>query len=121
MRIAVCGNSSDDTQCLCGWIRRYCAARRLEAELYPFQSSGAFWGAFAPGFYHGAFVGFGDAEGFLTARRLREQDHGCRIVLIDDTQRYAIQGFRLHISDFILRPVGAGQIARGMDRILESG
>ena len=61
-----------------------------------------------------AFVGFGGNTGFLQARVLRERDHGCRIILLDDTQQFAVQGVRIHCTDFILRPVEFRHIVRSM-------
>ena len=51
----------------------------------------------------------GDVKGFLCARRLREEDSGCRVILLDDTERYAIRGLRIHLSDFLLRPLAGSQ------------
>ena len=40
------------------------------------------------------------------------------IILVDDTQEYAVRGMRLHCTDFILRPVEFRHIVRSMNLAL---
>ena len=54
---------------------------------------------------NGAVVGYGDVQGFLCARRVREEDRDCRVILLDDTDRYAIRGLRIHLTDYLVRPL----------------
>ena len=70
------------------------------------------------GSFYAAFIGFGDSAGFLAARELRDRDRQCRIVLIDDTSRYAIRGHRIHATYFIVRPLEAWHIVHSMELIL---
>ena len=72
-----------------------------------------------PGAIQIAYIGFGSSAGFLAARALRERDRACRIILIDDTTQYAIQGLHLHFADFILRPVEFRHVTRSMRLALE--
>ena len=115
MQIAVCGVSSAETERLCGWIEAYCGERRLGAQVCPVPSLDAFWESFSPGTWPCVVLGQEDTAGFLAARRLREQDKRCRILLICDTDRYALQSIRLHVTDFILRPVSLPRLTRGLD------
>lgn len=73
----------------------------------------------APGAIQIAYIGFGSSTGFLAARALQERDRACRIILMDDTTQYAIQGLHLHFADFILRPVEFRHVARSMRLALE--
>ena len=70
------------------------------------------------GAYHGAVIALGDSAGFLAARRLRELDRRCRILMIDDTERYALQCIRIHVVDFLLRPVPDDRLERGLELLL---
>ena len=56
--------------------------------------------------------------GELNARQLRERDPACKIILVDDTQEFAIRSMRLHCTDFILRPVEFRHIVRSMNLAL---
>ena len=119
MRLAVCGVSRAETDQICGCIRQYCADRRMAVELCPLESMEVFWRDFVPGAYSFAVLGEEDTAGFLAARRLRERDRRCRILLISDTDRYALQGVRLHLTDFLLRPVSRARLERGLDLLLK--
>ena len=81
------------------------------------DSIDSFWQAYAPGAYAFAVFSLEDVPGFLAARRLREQDRSCRILLIADADRYALQCVRLHVTDFILRPVNRLRLERGLDQL----
>ena len=68
--------------------------------------------------FGGVLMGVGDTAGFLAARRIREQDRGCRLVIVDDTPRYAIHCLRIHAADFLLRPVEEEQLQRSFRRLV---
>lgn len=118
MKVAVCGISRAETDQLCSWIEQYCKNRGMAAELHPAASLDTFWEDYSPGAYPCAVLGLEDVSGFLAARRLRERDRSCRILLISDTDRYALQCVRLHVTDFILRPVTRLRMERGLDLLL---
>lgn len=118
MRLAICGGSERETCCLCEKMQAYCMQEGCCAEICPIYGLEHLWREFRPGSYHGVVVGVGDTAGFLAARRIREQDGGCRLVVIDDTPRYAIQCLRLHVADFLVRPVEDAQLARSFRRLL---
>jgi DNA-binding LytR/AlgR family response regulator len=117
MRIAVFGADMEDTSRICRKIQTYADERHMNAEISTFASDGEFQRAFAPGRFRGAVVGCGDSKGFLCARRVREEDRDCRVILIDDTDRYAIRGMRIHLTDYLLRPVGDERFRVAMDRL----
>lgn len=118
MRISVCGVSPAETAQLCAWIEAYGNDRGLGVLPCPLDSLDTFWNSFSPGDHPCVVLGQEDTAGFLAARRLREQDKACRILLICDTDRFALQSIRLHVTDFILRPVNPGRLARGLDLLL---
>lgn len=112
MRIAVCENSLAAAQRLQRWIEEYCLLYQIPAQFQHFLAPDAFsaW----EGRFDLVFLGFGGSTGFLQARSLRERDRSCKIVLVDDTQQYAVQGVRIHCTDFILRPVEFRHVVRSM-------
>lgn len=116
MRIAICENSAAAAQKLCGWVEQYCRLYQVPAVLECFSSSAAF--SDCGGQFAIAFLGTGGSAGFYQARQLRERDPACKIILMDDTQEFAIRGMRLHCTDFILRPVEFRHIVRSMNLAL---
>jgi len=117
MRVAVCGVDAEETHRLCLRMKTYAAELRRDAEVKPFLSEEELWREFEPGRFHGAVVGYGDTKGFLCARRVREADNGCRVILVDDTDRYAIRALRIHLTDYLVRPVEDGRFRVAMDRL----
>lgn len=119
MRIAVCGNSPGDAERMRGWIEQYCNLYAVPAVLCCFHRPEAFAGGGER--FDAVFMGFGGPAGFLQARALRERDADCRIVLVDDTGDFAVQGMRLHCTDLIIRPVEFRHIVRSMRLVTRRG
>ncbi len=104
MQIAVCCSNAAESSRLCRIIEEQAAAAGICAKTRVFSDEDTLWRAFRPGSFFGAVIGFGDVQGFLCARRVRETDSSCRVILLDDTDRYAIRGLRIHLTDYIVRP-----------------
>lgn len=119
MRIAICENSQAAAEKLRGWVAQCCALYQLQAAFQCFLSADAFetW----TGSFDIVFLGFGGSRGFYQARLLRERDRNCRIILLDDTQEYAVRCVRLHCTDFILRPVEFRKVVQSMRLALGGG
>lgn len=117
MKIAVCENSAAAAEQMCGWIEQYCRLYQVPVALERFLSPNAF--SAHKGHFDIVYLCSGGSTGFYQARQLRERDPHCRIILVDDTQEFAIQGMRLHCTDFILRPVEFRHIVRSMNLALK--
>ena len=105
MQIAVCCPNAQEADRIGRIIEEAAAQASISAEPVAFCSEDALWSAFEPGRFQGAIVGYGDVKGFLCARRVREEDRDCRVILLDDTDRYAIRGLRIHLTDYRVRPL----------------
>lgn len=112
MRIAVCEHSRTVAQQLCKWIGQYCDLYQIPAAVHSFLSPMEF--SSCKERFDVVFMAFGGVTGFAQARQLREADRECGIVLIDDTQEFAVCCVRLHCADFILRPVEFCHVVRSM-------
>ena len=118
MKLAVCTAQAEEQARLCEWIEQYCRLRSLPAAVVCISTPQEL-SRQAPGAIQIAYIGFGSSTGFLAARALQERDRACRIILMDDTTQYAIQGLHLYFADFILRPVEFRHVARSMRLALE--
>ena len=118
MQIAVCCPNAEEGRRICRIIEAQATSAHTGAETVEFRSEEALWRAFVPGKFRGAVVGYGDVKGFLCARRLREEDRACRVVLLDDTDRYAIRGLRIHLTDYLVRPLEEQHFRTAMERII---
>ena len=112
MNIAVCENSRMASEELLRWIQQYCALYEVPTIFRCFLSPGEF--SNRTEYFHIVFMAFGGITGFSQARQLRESDKNCRIIMVDDTQEFAVRCMRLHCTDFILRPVEFRHVLRSM-------
>ena len=112
MNIAVCENSRTTAEQLRGWVQQYCTLYDIPAVLRCFLSPSEF--SNRKECFHIVFMAFGGITGFSQARQLREADQDCRIIMVDDTQEFAVRCVRLHCTDFILRRVEFRHVVRSM-------
>ena len=118
MQVAVCCPEENEVRRICSIVEEQAARAQRNVEALGYCSEDALWRDFRPGRFRGAVVGLGDVKGFLCARRLREADSACRVILLDDTDRYAIRGLRLHLSDLLVRPLEDRRLRAAIERIL---
>ncbi len=117
MRVAVCCPETKEALWICNKIEERAAMTHKRAETESFPSENALWQAFSPGRYRGAVIGYGNVKGFLCARRMREEDNGCRVILLDDTDQYAIRGLRIHLTDYLVRPLEENRFCAAVDHL----
>lgn len=117
MRVAVFASSVAESRCLSDWIAEYSQRRKIPVELSATNGQEEFRRQFRPNRFRGVIIAAGGVNGFLEARRVRELDRDCRLVMIDDSERYAIACYRIHAADFLIRPLNASRFFRSLDRI----
>ena len=118
MLVAVCSSDENEIERICSLIGECSAGVRNRAACVTFRSEEDLWEVFRPGYFRGVVVGYGDVRGFLLARRVSEEDCDCRVILLDDTDRYAIRGLRIHLSDFLVRPFEDSRLRAALNRML---
>jgi len=118
MQVAVCCPGAKEAHWICRIIEERARETGRSAEAFSFPTEKELWDAFAPGRFRGAVIGYGDVQGFLCARRVREEDGSCRVILLDDTDRYAIRGLRIHVTDFLVRPLEDRRFRAAADQLL---
>ncbi len=118
MRIAVCCPSAQEAGWICRIIGEQAALAQKSVSTELFSSEEALWCAFEPGRFFGAVIGWGDIRGFLCARRVSEEDRSCRVIMLDDTDRYAIRSLRIHLTDYLVRPLEEARLRAAADRLL---
>ena len=117
MRVVVLEPLAAESRDLGDWIADYSRRRAVPVELCVTSRREDFRQRFRPDWVRGVIIAAGGVEGFLEARRVRELDRHCRLVVIDDSERYAIQCYRIHAADFLVRPLNASRVFRSLDRI----
>ncbi|MBR1497085.1 MAG: hypothetical protein IJ617_05620 [Oscillospiraceae bacterium] len=118
MPLAVLAGSRAEADAICARIRSARPGRGGRAEPLPFFAQDEFFSSLQSGRCRAAIIALGDSAGFLAARRLRELDQSCPVLVIDDTERYALQCIRIHVTGFLVRPVSDGQLERALALLL---
>lgn len=89
-------------------------------EIVPFTSVQGFTHDFGAGpgsRYDMAFWGIDGMLGVETARILRGHNPDCPLFLLSDTADYALEGYRLHALDYVLKPATAQRLREAMECI----
>ncbi len=114
MRIGVCDGNADSRKQLLQWIQAYCGACGADSEITGFRTAEELYHASSLRRFSVVFIALDGPEGFLSARRFRETDKRVKLVFISDTDRFAVNGVRLHFTDYIVRPAELRHIVRAM-------
>lgn len=112
MRIAIYSRSIREGEELGRWIDQFCRTDGVACDVFHLARPEELFRSDMD--FHIAFIAHTGREGFLLARQLRDENRACRIVLVDDTDQFALAGIRLRLSDFIVRPVDLRKITRAM-------
>lgn len=118
LRIAIAEDESVCAQKLQEYIQRYAKAHSLEAAVTWFSDGMELAEKYAP-VWDILFLDIQMAhlDGMETARRIRRQDPDVAVVFITSLARYAIQGYEVDASDFILKPLEYDRFQVRMDRL----
>ncbi len=118
LRIAIAEDEADCAQRLEGFIRRYAGEHGLEVDVAWFPDGMELAERYAP-VWDILFLDIQMAglDGMETARRVRRQDPDVTLVFITNLARYAIHGYEVDASDFILKPLGYDRFRARMDKL----
>ncbi|MDL2238233.1 hypothetical protein LJC56_10495 [Christensenellaceae bacterium OttesenSCG-928-K19] len=67
--------------------------------------------------YDMVFICADDMMGVETAHNIREMDGECPIFLVSSVDDFSIEAFRLHVLDYLTKPVSPERIGRAISRI----
>ena len=108
---------SDDyavTTMLNGWLKQYCGLYQINPEVMNFLTKDDLLEFSKMHRLDVVFIYLRGPEGFLQARRIREELPESRLVFIGDTTEYAVQCMRLHFTDYMVTPLEFKSFVRAM-------
>lgn len=114
MRIAICERNQIQRDQLCSWVWQICGLYGFEPELALYTTARELLDALRLRRFDIILLSADGPEGFLAVRQLRERDQGVRIIFVTDTNRYTVMGVRLHLSDYVVKPLEFQQISRSL-------
>ena len=114
MRVAICEQNRVQRDQLCSWVWQICSLYGFEPELTAYETTQELLDALRLRRFDIVLLSADGPKGFLEVRQLRERDRQVRIVFLTDTNRYTVMGIRLHLSDYIVKPLDFQQISRSL-------
>lgn len=123
MNIAIIDNSIEEARQLASNIFTYFGEICIVQKTTIFITAGEFLAEWAPGEYNLVLLDIfldGEAAGIQVAEKVRQDDSGCGIVFTTVSPDYALKGFELHISDYLVKPIPYERFKSAMDYICKS-
>lgn len=122
LHLIIVEDSAFDQQKLAELIRRDCAGHDERVDLSFYASGEAFLPHYRPKACDGLFLDIllGGLTGIELARRIRQTEPRLPIIFTTTERDYAVDGFAVRGTDYLIKPLDAAQIARCMNRLRES-
>ena len=116
MKIAVCEDRWDDLDALCTYLRNYCDEHSYTCDISSFGSGEAFLDAFTSGCFDLIFLDIylPGISGVDVARKIRESDRDCLLVFITTSKDFALDGFLVRASGYVVKPIDREKMASAM-------
>jgi len=110
-----------DRQRLAALIRQECAGHGESVDLSFYASGEEFLAHYRPRSCDGLFLDIvlGDLTGIEVARRVRETEERLPVIFTTGERDYAVDGFAVRATDYLVKPLDPEQIARCMGRLRE--
>ena len=116
MNIAICEDTSADSERLGDYIREYCDAHAYLAKIRFFTSGEALLEAVRPGKFDLYFLDIilPGLSGVEAARQIRAIDRDCFLVFVTVSRDYTPEGFEVAAAGYVLKPVNREKLTLAM-------
>ena len=116
MRIAIVDDEQKDREEMAALAAGVCGALNVPCDVYPFTSGDAFLQKFAPGLYDVVLLDIymEGANGMETAWAIRQSDKQVRLVFVTMTDQFAVEGFEVQATHYLVKPATAGQMEKAL-------
>lgn len=121
MHLIIVEDLSFDQEKLADLIRQDCAGHEESVDLSFYASGEDFLAHYRPKSCDGLFLDIvlGGLTGIEVARRVREKDPYLPIIFTTTERDYAVDGFAVRGTDYLIKPLDPAQVARCMERLRE--
>ena len=115
--ISVYDPSEDDCTIVTDTLEELVGRSGVKAIIKSFTDREAFTYDFRDNHYDVAFVGINTFMDFEAARSVRKLDEKCSLFLVSRTDEYALEGIRMRVMDYIIKPMTAARLRESLSRI----
>ncbi|MCL2775462.1 MAG: LytTR family DNA-binding domain-containing protein [Oscillospiraceae bacterium] len=116
MNIAVCEDTLSDRDALCAYIQSYCGEHSYNAKINAYGTGEALLDAFSAGAFNLIFLDIfmPGMNGVETAKEIRETDRDCMLVFVTTSADFAMDGFLVQASGYVVKPISREKMAGAM-------
>ena len=113
MNIAVCEDTRIHREALCAYIQSYCDEHCYQCEISAFESGEPLLEAFPSGAFDLIFLDIymPGMTGVEAAQKIREADRDCLLVFITTSEDFAMEGFLVQASGYVVKPISSEKMA----------
>ena len=114
MTIALLTDNPSVAAQLNAWLKQYCSLYKIEPTIREFLTTEELLKDGKTYHLDVIFIYLRGPEGFLHARRIREELPTSHAIFIGDTMEYAVKCMRLHYTDYMVLPLEFKNFVRTM-------
>ena len=121
MHLIIVEDLETDREQLAALLRRDCAGHEERVDISFYASGEEFQQHYRPKSCDGLFLDImlGGLSGIEIARKVREAEKRLPIIFTTIGRDYAVDGFAVRATDYLMKPLDPGQVARCMERLRE--
>lgn len=116
-KIAVYDSKKEDCKMTAEIIREYYERQFSIAEVIEYYTSYEFLCDFRDNYYDMVFLAINRPFDLETGRNIRNIDVYCPLFFVSDVPDYGIEGYRLSVFDYLIKPVTYERIYEAIERI----
>ena len=122
MRIAVIDDSSQQREQLSAYLDKYFSESSIYRRIDTFENGEQFMAQWKAGIYDLIIIDIylGGISGIEVAEEIRKTDRECLLIFTTSSSDFAIKGFELRASDYLVKPISYEKLKSSLDYCTKS-
>ncbi len=112
MRVAICSESAEEQQWIADLLKTCCTKLPVEAQFRLFQNRERFILSHGDHPFDLIIVAFEGVNGQKAALYAKRLYHNCQLIWASRDRMFALQGYRVGIESFLLKPIDPELLAK---------
>lgn len=121
LQLSVIDDEIDEARKIQAMLTKSMGSRNESAEISVFQNPHTFLDTFTRGRYDIIFldIQMPEMDGMTCAQEIRRRDSSVILIFITSMVQYAVQGYRVEATDYLVKPVEPALLAHSLHRALK--